>query len=322
MNNSVQSSRIISIGNANCKEGKGENQFAQPRGVCLNPLTKEMFVVDCNNHRIQVIHMLSQSFIRQIGKGPGNAPGSLMYPVGICMDDRNHIFVADTNNHRIVKFNHLTGTLVNMFGSQGLAPGCFHCPYGLCVDNERQELFVADYENHRIQVLDSETGKFIRLIGSGPPGRQNGEFHQPIDVCLDVDKQKLFVADYANNRVQVFDHLTGSYLSTIDNATNQQNTFHGPRSLCINSASNLLFVADRENHRIQLFDKNTYQFIRHVGLGMGSLPGQFNRPMEICVDNDTGSLIVVDGYNHRVQIMELMELRPEKERIFQLHLQS
>eukprot|EP01031_Cornospumella_fuschlensis_P041593 gene41593-50758_t len=40
------------IGSTN-KEGRGENQFAQPRGVCINHETKELFIVDCNNHRIQ-----------------------------------------------------------------------------------------------------------------------------------------------------------------------------------------------------------------------------------------------------------------------------
>lgn len=63
--------RIIGVSG---KEGKGESQFAQPRGVCINRETKEIFVVDCNNHRIQVFHLYSLAFIRQIGKGIQGKP--------------------------------------------------------------------------------------------------------------------------------------------------------------------------------------------------------------------------------------------------------
>lgn len=303
------------IGNVNCKEGKGESQFTQPRGICLNHETKELFVVDCNNHRVQVFHLYSQAFIRQIGKGtPGNSPGSLMYPVGICMDHENCIYVADTNNHRIVKFNHLTGTFIRAFGSQGNAPGCFNCPYGLCIDHANGELYVADYENNRIQVVSKENGTFIRFIGSGP-GQEPAQFNQPIDVCLDDESHSLLVADYSNNRIQVLDQYTGQCKAILGGSSNDINVFSGPRSVYINKASGLLFAADRENHRIQVYNKNTYQFLRHIGLGIGTNGGQFNRPMELCVDNESGTLIVVDGYNHRVQILELPELLKEKLRL-------
>eukprot|EP00981_Chlorochromonas_danica_P009740 scaffold2801_cov161-Ochromonas_danica.AAC.20 len=297
------------------KEGKGENQFAQPRGVCINHETKELFVVDCNNHRIQVYHLLSLAYIRQIGKGTqGNSPGCLMYPVGICMDQANNIFVADTNNHRIVVFNYLTGGFIRTIGSQGAANGCLNCPYGVCIDHSTNLLYVADYENNRVQVFDSETGDFIKVIGKGF-GKAPGKFNQPIDVCIDQDTNYLYVADYANNRVQVLHKESGDHVHTIASPTTGD-AFNGPRSLCINKNTGLLFISDRENHRIQVYDKTTWILKRHIGgPNNGVRPGLFNRPMELCIDNEEGVLIAVDGYNHRVQIMEIEELRLERERL-------
>lgn len=294
------------------KEGKGENQFAQPRGVCINRASKELFIVDCNNHRIQVYHLLSLAYIRQIGKGlQGNAPGCLMYPVGICMDDANQIFVADTNNHRIVVFNHITGVFVRTIGSLGAARGCLNCPYGVCVDLSSGLLFVADYENNRVQVFDKDSGDFVRVIGKGL-GTSPGMFNQPIDVCLDPDTGYLYVADYANNRVQVMTK-EGQHIHCI--APHGSDAFSGPRSLCISREAGLLLVSDRENHRVQVYNKSTWELKRHIGHGMGAGPGQFNRPMDLCIDCEEGVLIAVDGYNHRVQIMEIDELQEERHRL-------
>jgi DNA-binding beta-propeller fold protein YncE len=318
---------LIRVLGTSGREGKGEGQFAQPRGICINHLTKELFVVDCNNHRIQVFHLLSLSFIRQIGKGiQGSGPGLLMYPVGICMASAvssspfaHHIYVADTNNHRIVVFNHITGAYVRSIGSQGTGLGCLNCPYGVYCDGYEGLLYVADYENNRIQVFDIETGNFIRMYGgskSGGPGNGKNQFNQPIDVTIDHEFNYLIVADYSNNRVQILDKTTGDYVRSLgNNGANSPDSLNGPRSLCINQEANLLLVSDRENHRIQLFNKTTHMLLRHVGLGMGLNIGQFNRPMELCIDNEEGVLIVVDGYNHRVQIIELPELQQEKQRI-------
>ena len=294
------------------KEGKGESHFAQPRGICMDYKTREVFIVDCNNHRIQVFHLTSLAYIRQIGKGvQGNSPGSLNYAVGICLDTANNLFVADTNNHRVAVFNKITGGYVKSIGSHGNAPGLLSSPYGVCVDHTTGWLYVADYDNHRVQAFDKETGNVIKIIGDGG-GSEPGQMNQPIVVCIDYEMNYLLVADYSNNRVQVFDKTTGAFVKHFGCAQGP-NSLHGPRGMCICQEANLLFVADRENHRVQMFDKSTHVFIRHIGgIGAGTAPGTFHRPMEMCVDIQEGVLLVVDGYNHRVQVIEVPELQAEK----------
>jgi len=301
------------IGNSG-KEGKGENQFAQPRGICMDAKTKEIFIVDCNNHRVQVYHLNSLAYIRQIGKGEQSSnKGHLNYPVGICMDDNHHIFVADTNNHRIAVFNRVTGVHVRSIGSKGTLVGLLNSPYGVCIDVCSNLLYVADYDNHRVQAFDKETGDFVKTVGNGY-GNGPGQLNQPIVICIDYDSNQIMVADYSNNRITVFHRLTGSYIKNIGE-TEGPNKLHGPRGLCLSKESNLIFISDRENHRVQMYNRESHAFIRNIGDGMGSNPGQFHRPMELCVNAEEGVLLVVDGYNHRIQVIELIELQLEKLRL-------
>ena len=120
--------RIIGSG----VEGRTDNHFAQPRGICVNQTTKELFVVDCNNHRICVFSLVSLVFIRQIGRGiQGSGPGCLNYAVGACLDHQNHhIYVADTNNHRVSVFDQATGAFIRCIGFHGSGRGELNSPYG------------------------------------------------------------------------------------------------------------------------------------------------------------------------------------------------
>lgn len=77
--------------------------------------------------------------------------------------------------------------------------------------------------------------------------------NQPIVPHLDEETGFLYVADYSNNRVQVFDKDTGVYIRQIGGGGVGGNmtglgtdALNGPRGLCIDGPSGLLFIADRE----------------------------------------------------------------------------
>ena len=77
--------------------------------------------------------------------------------------------------------------------------------------------------------------------------------NQPIVPHLDEETGLLYVADYSNNRVQVFDKDTGVYIRQIGGGGVGGNmtglgtdALNGPRGLCIDGPSGLLFIADRE----------------------------------------------------------------------------
>jgi DNA-binding beta-propeller fold protein YncE len=339
-----QSSSVRTIGNV---EGQADNQFSQPRDVCVDHATKTVFVVDNNNHRIQLFNLHSLAFIKTIGLSsssvhPSNFFGSmgrlLNSPVGCCLDRDGQLFVSDTNNHRIVVFNHVSGELVRTISQQGSLRGFLNSPYGICVDSEQGHLYVADYHNHRIQVFHKDTGDLVHVFGSHEmeergqqqpqqnqeqeqqqegemhPGVGPGQFNEPIAVALDTENNRLLVADFSNNRVQVLNKSTGEFICYIGGGLS--NEFRGPRGLAVDRASKLLFVSDRENHRIKVYNKDSYLLLRTIG-AHGTDSMQFNRPTELCMCVEEGVLLVVDGYNHRLQVIEIEELQGTKVRIAQ-----
>lgn len=62
------------------------------------------------------------------------------------------------------------------------------------------DLFVLDNNNHRI--LAFRSGKFLRQIGQ--IGQGESDLYQPSAMCLDK-KDRLYVVDQENNRVQIFE---------------------------------------------------------------------------------------------------------------------
>jgi sugar lactone lactonase YvrE len=331
-------------------EGSADNQFSQPRGMCLCQRTQEIFVVDSNNHRIQVFDLRSLAFIRTIGEktmpplnfmaaGHGNLGVNsnervLGTPMSCCLDDEGCLYVSDTTYHRIMVFNQYTGEALRTISSQGSLDGFINKPYGICIDQKQGHVYVADHHNHRIQVFNKDSGIFIKTIGyyGTTPGMSPGQFNEPISVAIDFDStpNKLYVCDYLNNRVQIFNKDTGMHIGFVGvnmkmnrNSNNNGNSnsnsnsngeVRGPRGIYVDHGSKLLIVTERENNYVKIYDKDTNTLVRYFSSdGESSLP--FNRPMELCVNASEGTLLVVDAHNHRIVVMPIEELQDEKYRI-------
>ncbi|MFQ5418710.1 MAG: 6-bladed beta-propeller, partial [Myxococcota bacterium] len=65
---------------------------------------------------------------------------------------------------------------------------------------------VADFENHRIQVF---TGDGVLLAAFGSRGSRPGEFERPTDLDIGTDG-RIYVVDFGNDRIQVFEPLSGA----------------------------------------------------------------------------------------------------------------
>ncbi len=308
-------------------EGAADNQFSQPRGITISHESQEVFVVDSNNHRVQVFDLRSLAFIRSIGEKhiqvlarPGSTTlqhtlneRALGNPMSCALDDDGCLYVSDTSNHRIMVYDHNSGDLMRIISRQGSLAGFVNKPHGIAIDIPERHLYVCDYHNHRVQVFDKDTGTFIRSIGQygTVPGSAPGQFHEPISVALDTENDTVLVCDFLNDRIQVFNKSNGHYIKSIGGGLSGE--FRGPRGLYIDSGSKLLFVADKENNQVKIYDKNSFTFLRAFSSGSASVI--FNRPMELCVNVEEGTLLVVDAYNHRVQVVPVEELQDEKYRL-------
>jgi len=87
---------------------------------------------------------------------------------------------------------------VRMFGSKGAGPGELYRPKGVAIDGDR--IYVAESDNHRVSVFSTE-GKFFKSFGC--KGEAKAQFQCPRSVHVNKDGF-ILVADYGNNRIQIF----------------------------------------------------------------------------------------------------------------------
>jgi len=131
----------------------------------------------------------------------------------------------------------------------------FAQPNGVAIDGARHRVYVSDAERHRLHAFDlsrtAATGaaelSFLRAVGqrgSGP-----AQFNHPGALAVDVDGN-LFVADFANARVQVF----GPDLRFL-RQFGQSGELHAPLSIALDRAGKTVYVLDAVDHRVHAFTR-------------------------------------------------------------------
>jgi DNA-binding beta-propeller fold protein YncE len=167
----------------------------QPTGIAYSSAREEIAVVDTAAHQIQV-YSTKGEWLRTVGKR-GKEEAEFNYPTYIALAPNGQWVVTDALNFRIQVLAP-DGTFVRMFGRQGDGSGDFGRHKGVAVDAQGH-LYVVDGLFSAIQVFDLQ-GQFLLALGS--LGRAEGEFWLPMGVS--IDGTHLYVADSANQRVQVF----------------------------------------------------------------------------------------------------------------------
>ena len=166
------------------------------------------YMPDAGNHRINVFD-LDGNFLFMFGDGgdvePDSAVGLLNNPESAKFSSEGKMYVADLKNDRIQVFNH-DGNFLMTWGSTGNGDGQFLTPAGIAIDKD-DNIYVTEIGNSRIQVFD-KNGTFITKWGK--EGSGNGEFGNLHGIFVDRATGWVYVADTANNRIQVFKPAGGA----------------------------------------------------------------------------------------------------------------
>lgn len=163
--------------------------FNAPYGVAFNN-QGDMIISEWSNHRVSVFKVLERKKTRVLQI----CNTDMKYPAGIAVDNDDCIYV--TSQHKLQKFDN-DGKLKNFTENCG-QDRKLNDPRGLAI-NEKG-VYVVDRGNHCIQVFNFDL-TFAQSIGSR--GKEKGEFNDPFDIKFDKTG-KMYVAEYGNKRVQVF----------------------------------------------------------------------------------------------------------------------
>ena len=170
--------------------------------------------------------------------------GMFIFPHGLFVDRQDNVWVTDGQGkdgkgHVVVKFSP-DGKVLMTLGKPGVAgdrPDTFNAPSDVLVA-PNGDIFVADGhggDTNARMVKFAKDGKFIKAWGNKGPGP--GEFQTPHGLAMD-SAGRLFVADRANNRIQIFNQ-DGKFLA-------EWKQFGRPSGVYIDQ-HDMLYVADSQS---------------------------------------------------------------------------
>ena len=177
---------IKSIGS----KGNGEAHFNEPLGLDVSDRTNNIYVCDCENHRIQILteelkyhSMLGIDLLR--------------YPLDVKVTRDRVLVLAECDPCMFVfdSYHVLTNKLITRgVGKQTNRPYCFD------IDRE-YNIIMSDYYNHCVYVFNQE-GEQIHKYGK--EGQSIGELYCPFGVALDNTGRIIVVCQKDTNCLQFF----------------------------------------------------------------------------------------------------------------------
>ncbi len=216
-------------------------------------------------------------------------------------DPEKHVWLIDTLSQQVWKFSHDGKKIVMTLGEKGV-PGNdqthFNQPSDI-VFLPNGDFYVTDgYKNSRV-IKFSKEGKF--LFQFGKPGTGPGEFNNVTNggsaavhnIVIDA-KRRLYVAEQANSRIQVFDE-NGKFIEQWPNIPT-------PYYLYM-SKDQHLWVGDGGSQKILKFDLNG-KLLYSWGT-FGAQPGNIWGPHQLSVDSE-GSFYIANAQGN-----SFWKLRPK-----------
>ena len=226
--------------------------------------------------------------------------GNFTEPISLFVTLNGDIYIDDGGkNGRVQKWTEKTNSFVTVMGVHS---SC----WGLFVDTN-DTLYCSMTDHHQVvkkSLNDPEMTSNTAAAGTGFSGSALNELHTPMGVFVDVNLD-LYVADYGNNRVQLFRAGESNAITVAGkNSPNPTIILDAPSCIVLD-ADKYLFIVDSYNNRIVGSSLNGFRCL--VGCyGMGSGSDQFSGPFSLSFDR-SGNIFVADRSNHRIQKFQYLE---------------
>jgi len=348
------------------------DSFDNPVGLAYDSERDLLFVADSLHSRVLIFDVGTitngESAVAVLGQPDFESQtilpatsSRMSQPVGLAYDlSTRQLFVSDAVFRRVLVFDLTVITngeaAINVLGkadfvttSGAASSTVLGAARQVTLDSVNRRLFVADRDFNRVMVFDVASitngeaavnvvcqSTFTAVLSSDLATRCN----QPDGVWYDAPRQRLYVSDRGNNRVQIF--TIGATFTNGPSAANVfgQITTNGaepnspsrssvglPAQLVVNPFDGRAYVADLSRSRILIidaatatnnelaeglvgqYDDTSYDppVARFTKSGSGNSPNRFgvSGPRHIALDSVRHRLFIVDSDNGRVLVHQL-----------------
>jgi hypothetical protein len=216
---------------------------------------------------------------------------NLTFSDGLFVATTGEIYVDNGNNS-----SHISKWLFNTTYSKIIMYINKGCTSLFVIDNA---LYCSINDGHHVikMFLNNNISILTTAAGTGCPGSTANMLDQPFGIYVDVNFD-LYVADTANNRIQLFGHgeLSGV---TVAGKTTDPFTLNKPTSVILDG-DNYLFIVDSDNHRIIRSGPNGFQCLIGCSTSSCSLPNQLCNPLTAIFDS-YGNIFITNQYKNGIQ---------------------
>ena len=215
----------------------------------------------------------------------GTTDNKMRNPEALAFDGSGNLWVSESANNRVLRFTTLTtgssadkvlGQTSFTTNSPATTQSGLNGASGIAVSGTT--LWVADRNGNRVLRFDNAASKSNGGLADGVIGQSDyvsntsgtaaNKFIFPFQIAID-GSGRLYVSDYTNNRIAIFDNAAAKaagdpmnnvlgQASTTGSATGTSvNTLINPRGVAIDNANGKLLVVDSGNRRVLQYSSSS-----------------------------------------------------------------
>ena len=271
-------------------ETEREPALLAPTAVAFGP-GETLYVVDQELDGVVIVDPPMKRFDLFHGAGQG----VLRSPVGVAVAEDGTVYVSDSLARSVFVFD----AGLNFRAVLG-GPQLFTHPTSIALSADGARLAVCDSVAHTVHVIDARRGDVLLTLGGEPRSSREGDFHTPYAVAFD-EEDYLYVSDYLNFRIQVFDPA-GDLELVFGQVGDRPGDLNRPRGLAVDAKAGVIFEVDGAFQLVQMFNLDGEILMWFGGPGTGR--GEFDLPSGIARRGDL--LAVADTLNSRVQVFRFL----------------
>src|SRR3990172_4946493 len=214
---------------------------SRPLGVCVNPSTNHVYVVNAGNDNVSVIDGATNKVIATVPTG--------FTPNDVCVNpNTNRLYVVNWDNDNVSVIDGATNQViatikVGDIPFDGVGFGLFTAAFkvgklGVCVNPSTNRVYVTNADSNNVSVIDGATNKVIATVPVGS---------SPLGVYVNPNTNRVYVTNDNIGKVSVIDGATNQVIAMVP-------VENHPRGVCVNPNTNRVYVSNLESNTVNVID--------------------------------------------------------------------